>query len=78
MINLKALVLGLLVISCSHINPVGDGKTHLIRCHSWIKSDESCSKLAKEVCRGEYEVVARNSYWESEKGPQRSVTVVCK
>jgi hypothetical protein len=76
--HLKLVFLGLLTLACSHINPVGDGKTHLIRCHSWFKSTESCTKLAKEVCGGEYEVIARNSYFEMQKGPQRSVTVVCK
>ncbi len=71
------LALMTLAGACSHINPVGDGKTHLVRCHSWMKSEESCAKLAEDVCTGEYKVIAKNSYWEMQKGPQRSVTIVC-
>jgi hypothetical protein len=76
----KLFLLGsfIFLVSCSHINPVGDGKTHLVRCHSWMKSEQSCAKLAQEVCTGEYQVIAKNTYWEMQKGPQRSVTVVCK
>jgi hypothetical protein len=68
----------MILTACSHINPIGDGKTHLIRCHSWFKGEESCEKLADEVCSNGYKVAAKNVYFEWQKGPQRSVTIVCK
>jgi len=67
-----------ILTACSHINPLGDGKSHLIRCHSWMKSEDSCEKLADEVCSNGYKVTAKNVYWEWQKGPQRSITIVCK
>ncbi len=64
--------------SCSSIHTISDGKKYEVQCHRLTSSDESCAEKVSDQCPKGYKIEDSEFSYVLLKGPQRTVTVVCK